>query len=201
MIITKLEVQAKHKDRVSIYVDGEFYCGMTLFSAMKYHLKEGVEIDKERLDFLKETTENENACEKGLKYLSKAQKTEKELRTYLLSKGFDSPNVNYAISKLKEYEYINDEKYAKNYIKFKSNTEGKKKIEFELKNKGIKDAIIQKSFEEFTFDDAPIRKLAEKYLSNKQLDIKTKQKAYRYLASKGFSSEEIMPILNDYFNE
>ena len=199
MIITKVEVQSKHQDRVSIYVDGEFYCGMTLFSAMKYHLKEGLEIDKERLDFLKETTENENACEKGLKYLSKTQKTEREVKTYLLSKGFEQFNVNYAIDKLKKYDYINDEQYAKNYVKFKSNVEGKKKIEFELKNKGIKDSIIQKTFENFAFDGTPIKKLAEKYLANKLRDVKTKQKTYRYLASKCFLSEEIMPILNEYF--
>ena len=200
MLITKVEIQKKHKDRVSIYVDGEFFCGLMLTSCIKYHLKEGLEIEKERLDFLREETERENACEKGLKYLSKAQKTEKEVKTYLKGKGFDDDTVFYAIEKLKKYDYINDELYAKNFVKYKSKTDGKKKIEYELKNKGISDKIIQNTLDSFVFDENVLENILEKYLKNKDLDIKTKQKAYRFLMSKGFANDEIMQALNKFFN-
>ena len=201
MIITKVEVQQKHKDRVNIYVDGEFFCGMTLFACMKYRLKEGLEIDRERLEFLRTETERESACEKGVKYVSKTQKTEKEMRDHLYSKGFEKDAVEYAIKKLKQYDYINDELYAKNFVRYKSKTDGKKKIEYELKTKGISPKIINDTLADFDFDDGVVRSLAEKYLKGKTRDIKTKQKAYRYLASRGFSSSEILSAISPFFSE
>ena len=37
--ITDIKEQAKNKKRVSIYLDGEFYCGLDLVTAVKNRLK------------------------------------------------------------------------------------------------------------------------------------------------------------------
>ena len=37
-------------------------------------------------------------------------------------------------------------------------------------------------------------------MKNKERDLKTKQKAYRHLASRGFSSEDIVYALNQIFD-
>ena len=49
MQITDIEIQKKHDDRVNIYVDDEFFCGVSLELVMREHLKKGVEIDSEQL--------------------------------------------------------------------------------------------------------------------------------------------------------
>ncbi len=48
--ITSIEPQVKDKNRCNVYIDGRFYCGIKLEVAIKYHLKAGMHIDKEKLD-------------------------------------------------------------------------------------------------------------------------------------------------------
>ena len=44
--ISKVEVQAKNKSRVNVYVDGEFYTGLDLDTCVKYGLKANYEIEQ-----------------------------------------------------------------------------------------------------------------------------------------------------------
>ena len=47
--ITALKEQVKNKKRVSVYLDGEFYCCLDLITVMKYRLKVGEFIEESRL--------------------------------------------------------------------------------------------------------------------------------------------------------
>ncbi len=201
MKITKLEVQKKNKDRVNLYLDDEFYCGLSLEAVVKYALKVGQELEIQKLEFLQNDSEREIAQNKAMSYISKYQKTEKELRDYLIKKGFDEEIVLKVIKKLKEYNLVDDMSYAKNYIKSKSKKSGRRKLSFELKKRGIADDMVEENIEEYSNDSENILPLCEKYLKNKPRDYKTKQKAYRFLASRGFIGEDIMRALNMFFKE
>ena len=89
MKITKLEVQKKNKNRVNLYLNEEFYCGLSLEAVVKYNLKVGQDIEEQKLEFLQTDSEREIAQNKAISYISKYQKTEKELKDYLIKKGFD----------------------------------------------------------------------------------------------------------------
>ncbi|MBQ9793142.1 MAG: RecX family transcriptional regulator [Clostridia bacterium] len=199
MKITKIEVQKKNKNRVNLYVDEEFFCGLSLETVVKNHLKEGIEVEEDKLNFLIFETEKEMALSKAVNYISKCQKTKKEVFKYLLQKGYDEQIVNYAISKLEEYNFVDDILYAKNYIKFKNKNNGSRKIEMELKQKGISEEIAKESLETYSNDREYVLSIAIKYMKNKDKDIKTKQKAYRHLASRGFNSDDIIYALNQIF--
>ena len=201
MKITKLEVQKRNKDRVNLYLDDEFYCGLSLEAVVKYALKVGQELEIQKLEFLQNDSEREIAQNKAMAYISKYQKTEKELRDYLIKKGFDEEIVLKVIKKLKEYNLVDDMSYAKNYIKSKSKKSGRRKLSFELKKRGIADDMVEENIEEYSNDSENILPLCEKYLKNKPRDYKTKQKAYRFLASRGFIGEDIMRALNMFFKE
>ena len=201
MKITKLEVQKKNKDRVNLYLDDEFYCGLSLEAVVKYALKVGQELEIQKLEFLQNDSEREIAQNKAMAYISKYQKTEKELRDYLIKKGFDEEIVLKVIKKLKEYNLVDDMSYAKNHIKSKSKKSGRRKLSFELKKRGIADDMVEENIEEYSNDSENILPLCENYLKNKPRDYKTKQKAYRFLASRGFIGEDIMRALNMFFKE
>ena len=62
-------------------------------------------------------------------------------------------------------------------------------MSYELKNKGIDEQIINDCIETFCEDEKTVKNVLEKYLRNKTLDIKTKQKAFRYLLAHGYSSD------------
>lgn len=200
MVITKIEIQKKNKNRVNLYIDEEFYCGLSLETIMKNHLKEGQSINESSLEYLICETEKEMALNKAVSYISKCQKTKQEIFKYLLQKGFDEQIINIVIEKLQEYNYVNDELYAKNYIKFKNKNNGSRKIEMELKQKGVAENIAKECLEQYSCDRESVLPVALKYMKNKEKDLKTKQKAYRHLASRGFQSEDILFALNQIFN-
>lgn len=199
MKITKIEIQKKNKNRVNLYLDEEFFCGLSLETVLKNHLKEGIEVEEDKIKFLIFETEKEMALSKAVGYISKCQKTKKEVYKYLIQKGYDEEIINYVISKLEEYNFVDDTLYAKNYIKFKNKNSGSRKIEMELKQKGIKEEVAKESLEKYSNDREFVLMVATKYMKNKEKDLKNKQKAYRHLASRGFISEDIIFALNQIF--
>lgn len=202
MKITKIEVQKKNKNRVNLYLDENFYCGLLAETIIKHRLKEGQDISLEFVEFLKNHTENEMALNKATAFISKSQKSRKQVFDYLLKKGFEENSINFALEKLGEYNYINDELFAKSFVKFKTKSNGKRKILMELKQKGVDECLAKEKIEEYAKDCQSIVNVAQKYLRGKDLsDIKTKQKAYRFLASKGYESGEIVKTLNKFLKE
>ncbi|MBQ3214455.1 MAG: regulatory protein RecX [Clostridia bacterium] len=199
MKITKIEIQKKNKNRVNLYLDEEFFCGLSLETVLKNHLKEGIEVEEDKIKFLVFETEKEMALSKAVGYISKCQKTKKEVYKYLIQKGYDEEIINYVISKLEEYNFVDDTLYAKNYIKFKNKNSGSRKIEMELKQKGINEEVAKESLEKYSNDREFVLMVATKYMKNKEKDLKNKQKAYRHLASRGFISEDIIFALNQIF--
>ncbi len=201
MIITKIEIQKKNKNRVNLYIDGEFYCGLSVETVMKNHLKEGQSVNENSINYLVTQTEKENALAKAANYISKAQKTKKEITKYLIQKGYDDEVIYFVIEKFEEYNYIDDSLYAKNYIKFKNKNNGSRKIEMELKQKGVNEELLKQSLIDFADDRKSVLPVALKYMKNKEKDLKNKQRAYRFLASKGYNFEDIIYALNQIFKD
>ena len=201
MIITKIEVQKKNKQRANLYLDGEFYCGLSCEIVVKNRLKEGSEVNTSFVDSLKNDAEKDIALSKTLNFISKSQKTQKQIKDYLTKKGFEDTIINYALQKLEEYNFVNDEEYAKNFVKYKTKSSGKRKILMELKQRGVCEDLAKNSVESFSKDEENIYSVAEKYLKLKERDFKTKQKAFRFLLSKGYESENILACLNKFFKE
>lgn len=201
MLITKIEVQKRNKNRANLYLDDEFYCGLSVETIMKNRIKEGLQIQKDTVDYLINQTEKEMALNKAISYISKCQKTKKEIHEYLLKKGFNEVISNEVIEKMQEYNFVNDDYYAKNYIKFKNKNSGKKKIEVELKQKGVDEKIIKQATDKYINDREYIVLVAKKYMKNKEYDIKNKQKAFRYLVSRGYQTEDIKWALEQIFKK
>lgn len=199
MKITNIEIQKKNKNRVNLYIDDKFECGLSLETIMKNHLKVGQELGEKELNFYKNDSEKEVALNKALGYIAKYQKSERELKKYLKDKEFEQDVVEYVAEKLKSYGFVDDKVFATNFVKSKTNNQGKRKIASILKQKGVNETLVDEVLDEFACDSEKIDAVAKKYLKNKPLDIKTKQRAYRYLSSRGYESGDILPCLNRIF--
>jgi len=84
--ITKVEIQKNNKQKVNIYVDGEYYDKLYLDTCVKYSIKSGLEIDKARLDSIIEESNKHLALNSTVKYISSALKTKKQIKDYLKKK-------------------------------------------------------------------------------------------------------------------
>lgn len=191
MEITAITPQAKDKTRCSIYVDGRFYCGLTLETTVKNRLKVGQNVTAEYLSEIQLESEKRTALDKALTHITATQKTEREIRSFLTKKGYLPATVEYVLEKLRGYDFVNDGQYAKAYVSSKSKKKGERLIELELRAKGISEEDVGAALSEIDESSQieAAKSLLEKYLRAKTLDAATLQKGYRYLLSKGFSYE------------
>jgi regulatory protein len=139
----------------------------------------------------------EQAKSKALYILSRADKTEHEIKTRLKEKGYPVPVVDRVLEFLKEYGYINDCEYASNYIMHKNKTKSIKQISYELIRKGVNKEIVREAIGITNPDQS---ELIEKYVlrkvdSLKGDDFKEENKLYMFLLRKGFDVSEIRKVI------
>ena len=196
--VTKIKIQNSDKNRVNLYLDGKFFCGLELETVVKNGIKVGTIITEEKLENIQLESEKQTAYQKVLKLISTRYKTQKEVEKYLYDKGYVASIVYFVIEKLNEYHYIDDERYVMSYINSHKNTCGKLKMKQQLLQKGVKESIINNAFEDETFEQVEeIKRLAQKYMKNKEDTKENYIKLFKYLLNKGFEYEEIKNILKE----
>lgn len=183
--ITCIEVQKKDKTRVSVYIDGAFYCGIKAEVALKYRLKAGMQIEKSTLDEIQLETEKSVALDKALTHISATMKTEKQVKDFLIKKGYTDGVISYVLEKLCAYGYVNDEAYCKAYINSVSG-KGKRAIEAELYKRGANKAAIEKTLSHLEEDEEEVFNLAKKHLRGKEINKINLAKTLKYLIGKGY---------------
>ena len=201
--ITQITIQTKNKDRCNLFIDGEFYAGISVEAVMKFRLKVGQEVNSDTLKALIEDNERAEALAKALKYLSNRLKTKREVKDYLLKKGYSENVVWYCIDKLKDYGYIDDKEYSKRYIESVSKKQGNRLSEYKLMMKGVKKEDISLALECVDVDyNENAKQVALKHIKNKEITSENLAKTYRYLISKGFTYEQasfaVQSLKKDY---
>ncbi len=188
-IISEIKFQKKNKKRVSIYVDGEFVTGLEAITVASKNLKVGDAVDGDELIALSLDSLKSEAFDKALKYVSTAMHTEKEVGDNLAKKEYPTAVIDYCLVKLKEYGYLNDERYAKLYVQTYAQSRGVNKIKLELINKGVDKEITESALAQIEGQADAAVIAAEKYVKSHK--NATKQKLMQHLYSKGFSYSDI----------
>lgn len=188
--ITDITPQVKSATRCNIFLDGEFFCGMNLETVMKNRLRVGSVISEAELEGIQLESDFATALDKAMTYLSGSVKSEKQIRDYLKDKGFTYPVIIKVVDKLKDYGFLNDEYYAKRYAESYANKKGARLIKLELMRKGIKEDAVESVIDEIGDQKQAATAIAKKYMRGKEVDMKTVQKLYRHLLSKGFDYDD-----------
>lgn len=130
---------------------------------------------------------------------------EKKLREYCKKKNWKTENMVKIIDRLLELKYLDDQQYCSDYVatRTKLKPRGKFLLERELKLKGINKEIIQQTMKEIELNefDLALEALQRKERQWKDLSPeKKREKAFRFLGSRGFNSETIYRTLNSCYN-
>ena len=137
----------------------------------------------------------EKVKNKAVDYLSRRDYGEEELFRKLKEKfpEVDSSLIGESLEKMKEYGYLSNERFVEVFIRQeKRNKSGPLKIKMKLKQKFIKDELIETYLNEN--DDEFYEnclECLEKKSKGSVKDFKEKQKLYRFLASRGYLSDHI----------
>lgn len=143
MTITGLTPQKKNKERINVYLDGEFAFGLSLMTAA--YLSVGQVLSPDEIEALKAADEIEQAKASAYRYLSYRPRSIDELKRQLVRKGYADTTVDQVIDRLVELELIDDLAFARYWVEqretFKPRSQ--RALRYELIQKGIDRKIIE----------------------------------------------------------
>ncbi|MCR5716253.1 MAG: RecX family transcriptional regulator [Lachnospiraceae bacterium] len=202
MIVTAIEEFKKARKKIDI--DGEFAFVLYSSEIRKLHLKVDEEISEE--EYLMITTEllPKRAKLRAMNLLQSKTYTTKQLTEKLREALYPEEIVQEAISYVTSYHYLDDHRYAREYILYRSEAKSRGRIKQDLMQKGISKEVIEQAYEEALEEDHLPEEIAliKKELKKKHYDAATatyeeKQKLAASLFRKGFSTDKIFQALDD----
>lgn len=145
----------------------------------------------------------EQLLQKLKEFCAYQERCHQEVRDKAFALGLSNVDLGELVATLIEENYLNEERFAVMYAggKFRMKHWGKIKINYSLKQKGVSEYCIKKALKQIDPDDyeAALRKVAEQKgrLLAGRTDLK-KQKLFQYLLSRGFESDLIRMVLDDF---
>lgn len=157
----------------------------------------------ERVGELDSQEESKKAVAKAMSLLLQQDRTYNELQERLCRVGFSEQAVESAMSYVMSYGYIDDYRYASNYILFHKKSRSRKELWHKLKNKGIESDILTQVFEEYESSDEEeaIHNCLTKRLKSKRvsdLSYEEQNKVIGYLARKGYALPAIKRVMRAF---
>lgn len=213
MKVTQLSSQKKDSSRVNLYVDGEFFCGLSLDAVAKFGIYQGREIEeKELAEILVDELKN-RFFQRAMSYISRAIKTEYQMRRYLKTLSIKKKGTWYKeieedqlediieeiITKLKEYDYLDDEEFAFQFItsRIRTKPRGKQVLVSELMSKGVNKDLAKEKVDELVADEYDVlRRVYEKKYKGEKITIRDNKKI-DFLKRKGFNWDLIKQLIED----
>lgn len=189
--------------RSKVYIDNEFAFVLYKGELRNYKITEGKDIDRRIYDEILVNVLPKRAKLRGMSLLKSRPYTEKQMYDKLKQGGYPDTVADIAIEYFKSFGYIDDLRYARDYIDYYSEGRSRKRLEQDLLQKGIGRADIREAFDNWHSEGGVLDELAQikellikKSYSEDTADIKEKQKIMAFLFRKGFSSDNIRKALN-----
>lgn len=203
----KITAKSGRKDKIHIYIDGEYLLTVDEIFWFSCGLVSGDEINEEELTAFEEAAGSRRAFNSALNSLDYRDHSEKEIRAKLLRKH-DADYVDEAVEKLIELDLVNDERYAENYARelFERKKFGKMRIKSELRAKGISadiaNAAVEELFEEEEPDDVQrIVDIIGKRYYNRMNDEVGRKKVFSALQRMGYSFSDIREAMSEFSDD
>lgn len=184
--VTALKVQARNKDRVNVYLDGEFGFGVVRTLAAKLQVGDYLtEADVESL----QQDAVEEARKRALRLIARRPRSTAELRHYFERREVAEAIQQVVIDSLTEAGLVDDRSFAQTWVENRTEfrPRGAFALRQELKQKGVGREAIEAALEDFDEQEAA-RKAAHKaagrykHLSEQEF----RRKVGAYLQRRGF---------------
>jgi len=206
--ITALEQQQNDASRTSVFLDGEFAFGVHQDLVVKHGLRVGRTLTPEEQQEIERDDQYVRAKQRALDYLAHKPRTEEEVRRKLRRQDAPEAVIEDVVNRLYELSYLDDEAYAEDYVRnrFASKKYGPVRIRRELVERGVDRHTADAAVDDL-FAEKDVRAAARTHAEKRwdRLDDeeprRRKQKVYRYLRRRGFTSDTINPLLDELERE
>ena len=185
--ITRLEVQKKNKERVSVYLDDEYAFGVSMTLALT--LNRGQWLSDEEIARLKQDDERGRAYNRGVRFLGHRPRSVAEMEQYLEKKEFSAPAIAFAVEKLCARGYLDDQAFARFWVdnRMRFRPRGVYGLRYELRQKGLDDEVIDQALDGIDEEAAAWRAVQPKLAGWRKLEEREFQnKVVGFLNRRGF---------------
>ncbi|WP_026665985.1 regulatory protein RecX [Butyrivibrio sp. FC2001] len=189
--------------RSKIYIDGEFAFILYRGEIRDYKIKTGEEISSPVFDEITGVVIPKRAKLRAMNLLQKRDYTEHKLREKLKEGCYPPEVIDEAVEYLKSYRYLDDERYADEYIRYHMELRSRNRIKQDLLQKGISSDIIERlmdeAYEENTSDpelELCIKLLKKKHYDKDNTTYEEKRKIMALLYRKGFGNSVISSAMS-----
>ena len=201
MLVT--QISGVSKSRFRVYLDGQFAFVLYKGELRRFQIKENQELSEKSYQLIMTQVLSKRAKLRSMNLLQSKDYTRKQLEDKLRQGDYPQKCIEEAVAYVESYGYIDDRRYARDYIEYHIQNKSRTRIETDLLRRGIAKEVIRTVFEELgnmgvrQDESAMIHDLMvkKKYC----VDTATRQeqqKMYSFLCRRGFSSEAIMRALS-----
>lgn len=213
MKVTALETQKRDSSRLNMYIEEDFFCGISLNVVAQFGIYQGKELSEEELKEILNAELKARFFDRAVSYLIRSPKTEFQVRRYLKDLTFKKKGKWFQdiskeelqsieeniVSRLLEYEYIDDKKYAQMFVesRIKNKPRGKNILFGELISKGVSRDTAQKVLGEMVEDEYGILVATyRKRFKEEKISFEDRKKI-DFLRRKGFNWDLIENFINN----
>lgn len=193
-IITKISTQ-KRKGRYNIFIDNEYAFSVSERTLAEKRLLKGTELNNEDIEEIKKAEADSHAIQLAMSYLSYQPRSVYEVLEYLNKHEISQDASQTAVQNLIELNYLNDNNFARLFIKnnLRVGKDGPRAVDRKLKQKGLAADVIQEALYEIEDEewvDAGLRVVHSLIHQAGKLSYKEiKQKVLTKLRAHGFDQE------------
>ena len=201
-VITALEVQKRNKERVNVYLDGEYAFSLTLIEAARLH--KGQTLDPAEIEALRDQDTIIKAVDQGARFLAHRPRSVTEVRRNLSRKQIPDAVVDVALSRLEAMGYLDDHAFARYWLENRTmfKPRGAMALRYELRQKGVNDAIIDSVLDDLDEHEAAIhagRQKASRYSGLTRREFENKLGSF--LQRRGFSYATSRDVIEQIASE
>ena len=200
--MTVTAVEEYTKGRYKIFLNDEFAFVLYKGELRKTGIERFTELEEGQIREIIDTIICRRAKERALNLLKSRDYTEKALRRKLKESLYPEEVIESTLRYVKSYGYIDDLRFAQNYVRSNVRIRSRKEMRFKLLEKGISEEAIEAAFEEEGGDDTTeddlIRALLKKNLRNRDAqDRVVRQRIMARMYAKGFSINKVERLFDE----
>ena len=200
MYVTNIEAWTKTKYKVEL--DGEFAFVLYKGELSRYGIEKDTEISEELYQKVRTEIVLKRAKLRAMHLLEDMDRTEEELRRKLSQSLYPEDIIRDALEYVKSYKYLDDLRYAQNFILGRKDKKSRKEIYTLLLKKGIAPEDIKEAFgacyDTDSEKEAILSILRKRHANPEEMNEAQLQKIYGYLARKGFHYDTVRQVIQNY---
>lgn len=192
------------RDRVKVFVDGEFWAELDAGVAAERGLSEGTALSEEELAEATVAGERPLAMSRALNVLGYRARSAWELRERLTRAGYLGETVDEVISRLEELGYLNDEEFARELARSEARKYGPRRIYGDLRRAGIEEEaareVVEEEFAGRSEHEAAREAAQRRYNTVEGSDAQVRR-VYGFLVRRGYSASICAEVAREYRRE